>query len=74
MQQEMETDDDHATVRENFSLVQNILFVTTLTHSLFKVGKHDLTGLYYLPMYVASVYTGVFEIYVLECVRLKYIC
>ena len=26
MQQEMETDDDHATVRENFSLVQNILF------------------------------------------------
>ena len=26
LQQEMETDDDHATVRENFSLVQNILF------------------------------------------------
>ena len=26
MKQEMETDDDHATMRESFSLVQNILF------------------------------------------------
>ena len=23
----METDDDHATMRENFSLVQNIIFI-----------------------------------------------
>ena len=27
LKQEMETDDDHATVRESFSLVQNILFI-----------------------------------------------
>ena len=27
LEQEMETDDDHATMRETFSLVQNILFI-----------------------------------------------
>ena len=27
LKQEMETDDDHATMRESFSLVQNILFI-----------------------------------------------
>ena len=27
LQQEMETDEDHATMRESFSLVQNILFI-----------------------------------------------
>ena len=27
LKQEMETDDDHATMREGFSLVQNILFI-----------------------------------------------
>ena len=27
LKQEMETDEDHATLRESFSLVQNILFI-----------------------------------------------
>ena len=27
LEQEMETDDDHATMRESFSLVQNIFFI-----------------------------------------------
>ena len=27
LKQEMETDDNHATMRESFSLVQNILFI-----------------------------------------------
>ena len=27
LKQEMETDEDHATMRESFSLVQNILFI-----------------------------------------------
>ena len=71
MQQEMETDDDHATVRDNFSLVQNILFCDypdTLP------AQSRKTRFNHLPAYMASVCTGVFEIYILECVRLKYIC
>ena len=40
----METDDDHATMRETFSLVQNILFIV-YTEKLEKLWKAMQFGL-----------------------------
>ena len=42
----METDEDHATVRESFSLVQNLLFTDTLTYFLLMCRKNMVEKLW----------------------------